>query len=132
MDEIPVGIAPYDVVLASGRKAYVSNWGGRRPKEGESTYNTSGSQVLVDPETGIANNGSVSVIDLTTNKQVKSIEVGLHPSGMVLSPDGSRLYVACANSDIISVINTATDEVMEEISVHMRKGIAFWQRTQCA
>ena len=125
VEEIPVGIAPYDVVLASGTKAYVSNWGGRQPKEGESTYNTSGSQVLVDPETGIANNGTVSVIDLTTNKQTKSIKVGLHPSGMVLSPDGNRLYVACANSDIISVINTATDEVVEEISVHMEKELPF-------
>lgn len=125
MEEIPVGIAPYDVVLASDAKAYVSNWGGRRPKEGEPTYNTSGSQVLVDTETGIASNGSVSVIDLTTNKQVKSIEVGLHPSAMVLSPDGSQLYVACANSDIISVINTATDDVVEEISVHSAKELPF-------
>jgi YVTN family beta-propeller protein len=125
VDEIPVGIAPYDVVLASDTKAYVSNWGGRQPKEGESTYNTSGSQVLVDPKTGIANNGSVSVIDLTTNQQMKSIQVGLHPSGMVLSPDGSKLYVACANSDVISVINTATDEVVEEISVRMKKELPF-------
>ena len=125
VDEIPVGIAPYDVILTSSSKAYVSNWGGRRPLEGESTYNSSGSQVLVDPETGIANNGSLSVIDLKTNKEVKSINVGLHPSVMVLSPDGSRLYVACANSDIISVINTATDEVVEEISVHMDKKLPF-------
>lgn len=123
--KIPVGIAPYDVVLASATKAYVSNWGGRRPKDGEPTYNTSGSQVLVDPETGIASNGSVSVIDLTSNKQIKDIQVGLHPGGMVLSPDGSRLYVACANSDIISVINTATDEVVEEISVHMENELPF-------
>ncbi len=54
--EIPVGIAPYDVVLVSDTKAYVSNWGGRDRRR-ESTYNTSGSQVLVDPKTGIANNG---------------------------------------------------------------------------
>jgi YVTN family beta-propeller protein len=125
VQEISVGVAPYDVVLASETKAYVSNWGGRQPKEGESTYNTSGSRVLVNPETGIANNGSVSVIDLTTNKQIKSIEVGLHPGAMVISPDGSRLYVACANSDLISVINTATDEVVEEISVHMDKELPF-------
>ncbi len=123
--EIPVGIAPYEVVLASDIKAYVSNWGGRRPNEGESTYNTSGSQVLVDPQTGIANNGSVSAVDLTTGKQIKDIKVGLHPSGMVLSPDRTRLYVACANSDLISVINTAKDEVIEEISVHMQKNLPF-------
>jgi DNA-binding beta-propeller fold protein YncE len=31
-----VGVAPYDVVLAGG-KAYVSNWGGRRPEPGDLT-----------------------------------------------------------------------------------------------
>ncbi len=125
VQEIAVGIAPYDVLLASDSKAYVSNWGGRRPLPGESTYNTSGSQVLVDAQTGIANNGTISVVNLTTNKEVKSIEVGLHPSGMLLSSDGSRLYVACANSDIISVINTHTDEVIESISVHLQTDLPF-------
>ncbi|MCF6332108.1 MAG: hypothetical protein L3J11_02395 [Draconibacterium sp.] len=125
VEEIPVGIAPYDVVLTSGSKAYVSNWGGRKPHEGESTYNTSGSQVLVDPQTGIANNGTVSVVDLKTNAQLKEIEVGLHPGEMVLNTDYSRLFVACANSDIISVINTSTDEVVEEISVRTENDLPF-------
>ena len=44
---------------------------------------------------------------------------------MVLSPDSTRLYVACANSDIVSVINTSTDEVIEEISVHLEKDLPF-------
>jgi YVTN family beta-propeller protein len=123
--QIPVGIAPYEVILATDSKAYVSNWGGRRPHKGESTYNTSGSQVLVDPETGIASNGSVSVVDLEAGVEVKHIEVGLHPSGMVLSPDHTRLFVACANSDIVSVINTGTDQVVEEISVHLDKDLPF-------
>ena len=123
--EIPVGIAPYSVLCASQTKAYVSNWGGRRPVEGESTYNSSGSQVLVDPKTGIANNGAVSVVDLTRNVQIKTIKVGLHPCDMVLSPDRGILYVACANSDIISVINTATDEVVDSISVHKKEDMLF-------
>ena len=123
--EIPVGIAPYEVVLATDSKAYVSNWGGRIPRKGESTYNTSGSQVLVDPQTGIANNGTVSVVDLAANVQIKDIDVGLHPGGMVLCPDRTRLFVACANSDIVSVINTSTDEVIEEISVHLDDNLPF-------
>ena len=123
--QIPVGIAPYGVILASTHKAYVSNWGGRRPHEGEATYNTSGSQVLVDPKTGIANNGTVSVIDLDRNIEEKSIEVGLHPAGMVLSPAHDKLYVACANSDIISVIDTKIDLVIDTISVHFQKDIPF-------
>ena len=123
--EIPVGIAPYEVLVLSPEKAYVSNWGGRRPLEGEQVYNTSGSNVLVDPKTGIANNGSISVVDLKQNKQKKDIKVGLHPSGMALNPDRTRLFVACANSDIISIINTATDEVIEEISVRMKADLPF-------
>ena len=125
IEEILVGIAPYDVILADESKAYVSNWGGRVPREGESTYNTSGSQVLVDEETGIANNGSVSVVDLTTGLTIKDIEVGLHPGGMALSPNHKNLFVACANSDVVSIINTATDEVTEEIEVHLEKDLPF-------
>jgi YVTN family beta-propeller protein len=123
--EIPVGIAPYDVIIASPSKAYVSNWGGRRPLESESSYNSSGSQVLVDPKTGIASNGAISVVDLDLNIQKKIIDVGLHPCGMVFSPDREKLYVACANSDIISVINTDTDQVIDKISVHMQADIPF-------
>lgn len=125
VSEIAVGSAPFGVIYASPAKAYVSNWGGRRPRDGESTYNSSGSQVLVDPKSGIANNGSVSVVDLNRNVQVKNIEVGLHPGGMVLSPGGERLYVACANSDIISVISTETDEVIDTISVHSKRKMLF-------
>jgi YVTN family beta-propeller protein len=123
--EIPVGVAPYTVLCHSRTKAYVTNWGGRHPVEGDSTYKSSGTPVVVDPKTGIVNNGTVSVVDLVLNVQTKTIEVGLHPSDMVLSPDKERLYVACPNSDIISVINTATDEVIENISVHMEENILF-------
>jgi YVTN family beta-propeller protein len=125
VNEIPVGIAPYDVLLCAETKAYVTNWGGRKPVAGESTYNSSGSQVLVDPKTGIASNGSVSVIDLKQNKPLKEINVGLHPSGMILSPDKSLLYVACANSDKIYVIDTKKDEIKSEISVHTNKDTPF-------
>ncbi len=123
--EIPVGVAPFDVIVHSPSKLYISNWGGRQPKEGESVYNTSGSKILVDPQTGIANNGAISVVDPERKEQVKVIEVGLHPSGMVLSPDKKLLYVACANSDQISVINTEDDVVIKTISVHMLENIPF-------
>lgn len=123
--EIPVGIAPYDVVLFSNSKAYVTNWGGRKPVKGEPSYNSSGTQVLVDPKTGVASSGSVSVIDLKHNICIKEINVGLHPSGMIFSPDHSLLYVACSNSDKIFVIDTQKNEVKDEISVHLNKEILF-------
>ena len=114
--EIPVGVAPYTVVQHAD-KAYVSNWGGRKPVEGDVTGPTSGSRAVIDPETGIASTGTVSVIDLRARKAVKEITVGLHPSGMALSPDGGRLYVANANSDTVSVIETDTDQVVRTFSV---------------
>ena len=123
--EIPVGIAPYEVALFSPEKAYVSNWGGRQPDEDEATYKSSGSEVLIDQETGIANNGTVSVVDLTIGKEIKTIEVGLHPNAMVFSPNKRFLYVACANSDLISVIDTKSEKVIEQISVRIDKDLPF-------
>ncbi len=107
--EIPVGIAPYDVLIC-GDNAYVTNWGGRRPRAGDLTGLTSGSEAVIN-EAGIASTGTVSVIHLNQRKVVKEIDVDLHPSGMALAPDQSCIYVANANSDTISVIDTATNAV---------------------
>jgi DNA-binding beta-propeller fold protein YncE len=67
-----VGVAPYDVVLAGG-KAFVSNWGGRRPDAGDLTGPAGrGTTVRVDPVRHIASEGSVSVIDLRPEKSPRS------------------------------------------------------------
>jgi len=111
-----VGVAPFDVRLVEG-KAYVSNWGGRQPKPGDLTGPAGrGTVVKVDPVTHIANEGSVSVIDLATGS-TKEIPVHLHSSALSVSPD-SR-YVVCANaaSDNLSVIDTRSDTVVETIWV---------------
>lgn len=112
---VPVGIAPYSIII-KGNKAYVSNWGGRLSVKGDKTSMSAGTAVVVDPKTGIASSGTVSVIDLSTRKTIKEIKVHLLPSGMVLHPDGSKLYVANANSDLISVINTETDKVIKDLN----------------
>ena len=123
--EIPVGVAPYEVILLSAEKAYVSNWGGRRPAPGESSYKTSGTDILVDKKTGIANSGTISVVDLKAKIQTGYIDVGLHPTALVLSPDKNYLYVACANSDVISVIDTRSDSVIDKISVRFQNDLPF-------
>lgn len=112
--QIPVGIAPFTVLLHKN-KAYVSNWGGRQPKEGDTTGPSSGSRVVVDPQTGVASTGTVSVIDLSSRQVIHTIEVLLHPSDMAVSPDGLYLYVANANSDAISVIDTEKDNVVKTL-----------------
>jgi YVTN family beta-propeller protein len=122
--QIPVGVAPYAVALAGG-KAYVSNWGGRHPAPGERNADSSGTPTLIDPVTGVAASGTVSVVDLAQGKEETSIAVGLHPCGLALSRDGKQLFVANANSDTVSVIDTATNQVVETIEVAPAEALPF-------
>jgi YVTN family beta-propeller protein len=112
---LDVGVAPYDVVLTGG-KAYVSNWGGRRPRPGELTGPAGrGTLVKVDPVTQVASEGSVTVIDLKSGKARAEIVTGLHASALAVSPDGHHVVCANAASDTLSVIDTRTDAVVETI-----------------
>jgi YVTN family beta-propeller protein len=116
VQRIAVGTYPYTtVVSADGSKVYVTNWGGKIPGAGDVTDGMF--PVAVDARTGIPVSGTVSVIDTITNAVVKTIEVGLHPCGMALSPDGARVYVTNANSDTVSVIDTASDAVIKTVHV---------------
>ncbi len=55
---------------------------------------------------------SVSVIDIETNKVVKTIPVGNRPRGIGLAPDGSEIYVAVSGDNHIAVIDRETLEVV--------------------
>jgi YVTN family beta-propeller protein len=124
---IAVGVAPYTVCCRGPQRCYVSNWGGDRPSPGEPQAQTSGSAVRIDPRTGVANQGTVSVLGPVdgTWRQLKTIRVGLHPSGMTLSPQGKFLYVANANSDTVSVIDTDREEVVETIPCRPEARLPF-------
>ena len=114
--QVAVGTYPYTAEISrDGGKVYVSNWGGRVPGPNDMTDGTF--PVVVDPRTGIPASGTVSVIDTGSNQVVKTIDVGLHPCGMALSPGGDRLYVTNANSDTVSVIDTAADTVSRVLTV---------------
>jgi YVTN family beta-propeller protein len=112
------GTYPYTVAIANG-KLFVSNWGGRKPRAGDTTDGIH--PVPVDPRTGIPNSGTVSVFDVSTGAPVAELEVGLHPSALALSPDQSKLYVANANSDTVAEINTASPRVERTIAVPLYK-----------
>src|SRR5205823_13823842 len=58
-------------------------------------------------------------------QQVKTITVGLHPSGLVASRDGRFVYVANANSDTISVLDTASEAVLETIACRPEGRLPF-------
>ncbi len=114
VNEVPVGSYPYTVALAKD-KVYVSNWGGRRPRPGDTTDGRF--PVVLDPRTGIPSSGTLTVLDAASAKVLRQIDVGLHPSALAVSPKADRLYVANANSDTVSVIDTESDRVISTLAV---------------
>ncbi|MBM3783340.1 MAG: bifunctional YncE family protein/alkaline phosphatase family protein [Acidobacteria bacterium] len=109
---IPTGIAPVGLAVdAAGTVAYVGNWGGRVPKEGEVTAPTgmapTADKVLVDAR-GVAASGTVSRVDVAAGKVTGTIAVGLHPTALAWDEARGKLYVANTNSDSISVVDTRT------------------------
>ena len=111
--EIPVGVAPFAVRYSKERQAvYVSNRGGRRARESETTAPSSGTEVLTDPLTGTSVSGTVSVIGAKTYA-VKEVTVGRAPSGLALSKDESLLAVANGHADSVSLIDTKTLQTSE-------------------
>ena len=82
------------VVAPDGRTVYVSLWGGAR----------------------------VLAFDAARLEPRGEIAVGEHPSAMVLSKDGSRLFVACANTNAVWVVDLATGTAREQVSVALYPG----------
>lgn len=110
-----VGVAPYDVVVANG-KAIISNWGGRRPGEGDLVGPAGrGTTVRIDRVHHVASEGSVSLIDLDSGKLIAEVLTGMHASALAVSPD--RQYAVCANaaSDHLSIIAIAQARVVDTI-----------------
>ena len=82
----PTGRYPYGVVVAPDGRVFVSAWGG----SWVASYRPSAGSLLPGPR----------------------IEVGRHPSSLLLDRAGTRLYVTCASSDRIAVVDTKRDSVV--------------------
>src|SRR4051794_28287584 len=58
---------------------------------------------------GLFGDNAVAVIDTRANKVMKTIPVPTGPHGLVVTPDGAKVFVSSDGSSTISVIDTATD-----------------------
>jgi len=111
--EIPIGSVPYGVAASAvKKKVFITNRGGRRPKDSDTVAYSSTAKVATDPTTGSTSNGTLTVWDTEDSTQ-QEIEVGLAPAGLALSPDESTLAVANAHSDSITVLDTARYETQQ-------------------
>jgi YVTN family beta-propeller protein len=91
--------------------------------------------IVLNPENGnmyVTNHGSgtVSIIDGSTNKILKTISVGELPSRIAFNPENGNMYVTNQGSGTVSIINSSTNRVVENISIgnqykSLPTGIAF-------
>ncbi|HEV3386872.1 MAG TPA: alkaline phosphatase family protein, partial [Gemmata sp.] len=64
----------------------------------------------------------LAIIDLEKNAVETTWPTAEHPTEMVLSPDGKALYVACANSTKVSVLDPATGKPIQTIHCALYPG----------
>jgi YVTN family beta-propeller protein len=97
-------VYPYDLKLltrgANAAKVYVSLWG----------------------------DGSIAVVNPALKYRVTRISVDRHPTLMMFNSSQTRLYVVNSDADSVSVIDTASDRVVERIDVRLneaaKKGVS--------
>ncbi|HTX58411.1 MAG TPA: hypothetical protein VMH02_01955 [Verrucomicrobiae bacterium] len=97
--------------------------------EAAGTAGTHPSAIAITPNgIYVANRGEASLTKLastlhpTAETPRKTIGVDLHPAALLANRDGSRLYVACADADVVDVLDTKTDTVIERIGVGLPQG----------
>jgi YVTN family beta-propeller protein len=112
--QIRVGNAPHSI-LVDGNTAYVSNEGGRAATESDFTVLSAGTPIVADYTNGSATTGTVSVVDLATQKVKATISTDLQPTGLAFW--GSYVLVANTYSDTLSVIDTHINKVVRSINV---------------
>lgn len=115
------GVAPIGSVISrDGRVAWVSHWGGRWPIDGDPTLPTgmaaTADRVVVDAR-GIASTGTIARVDLDGLRVTTSVAVGLHPTAMAWDEARGRLFVANANVDTVSVVDSEAGRVVSTIQI---------------
>ena len=99
--QIPVGVAPFDC-YRRGSQLIVTNLGGRQALLADKTAPSAGTKTVID-ERGIASTGSISVIDLETQKVAQTLKSGLQPS--VVDGDGRSAVVCNSNDDTVTIVH---------------------------
>jgi Lactonase, 7-bladed beta-propeller len=101
--------------------------------QGKSVPSTFPYTVVVNPEgtrawCSLWNGSAVAELDLATGKVVRNISLlppkvvtdsSSHPTALLLSPDGTRLYVALANRDRVAVVSTTDGSVQRYLDTRL-------------
>jgi sugar lactone lactonase YvrE len=98
VQRLPAGRYPYGVAVGPTGEVYVSAWG--------------------DGTVSVFAAAATSPSAETAPPLVEAgrIEVGRHPSALLLAAGGARLFVASASTDRVAVVDTATRQVVAQLS----------------
>jgi len=66
---------------------------------------------------GLYGNNTIGVLDTATGHVLRSIKVPAGPEGVIVTPDGRRVYVSSEDATQLSVIDTATDKVIKTLDL---------------
>src|SRR5438309_5690866 len=66
---------------------------------------------------GLFKDDAVAVVDTAQNSVLRTIAVPKGPHGLVVTPDGRKVYVSSDGASTVSVIDSATDRVVASLEV---------------
>jgi YVTN family beta-propeller protein len=85
-------------------------------------FTRDGKRVLVSDPTANA----LLVYDASTKEVIKTIAMAEGPSGILMAPDGTRAFVACAGAKKVQVVDLATLAIVGEVETgNVPDGLAY-------
>jgi YVTN family beta-propeller protein len=92
-------------------------------------FTPDGKRVLISGLGAGSADNSLVVLDASTRKEMKQLNLGGGAAGIVIVPDGSRAYVAVSGKDKVAVVDLKSLEISGNISTGRQPdGLAWVQR----
>ncbi|MGE0142178.1 MAG: YncE family protein [Planctomycetota bacterium] len=89
-----------------------------RPNTAEIWIAVPNSRIGIDPATSTpSDGGSVVIVDSIKATAIRSIAVGINPSGIAFHPSGSHAYVSCRGSRDVHVVDCTTGVSVGSVGV---------------
>ncbi|HEY6321325.1 MAG TPA: alkaline phosphatase family protein, partial [Thermoanaerobaculia bacterium] len=117
VQRLPAGRLPYDVAVGKSGEVYVSAWGGDTVSVFEAAPGAGAAPGGAAPGAAATPGGAAaSTAAVTSLVAAGRVEVGRHPSALLLGAGGSRLFVASASTDRVTVVDTGTRQAVAQLN----------------
>ncbi len=89
-------------------------------------FTPDGKRVLISALGARSGDTSLVVLDASTRKEVKQLSLGGGSAGILITPDGSRAYVAVSMADKVAVVDLKTLEITGQIDAGKQPDGLAW------